>query len=248
MKKILAAALALLLHGALAAQHHALRIADTAEYVVDSYLTMLNADGLPKDSLLVIETLVTVHGSADTTLMRRWYQHPGMFRIEVEHNDYLQFAIYSNGAGRYRHFDPHGSTWTDITAEQFAHHLTGYDWRGPLYDWRGKGATLAWNGTTTLKGQPLQVVQVKGPEMFDRYYMFDPANKLLTLIIETDSDTASYRRVNPNRIDWKTIHEYTPVGPTLIPTLESFMRGGHITFLRSTVRLAPRDERLFNND
>ena len=52
------------------AQNHAFVIDDTAQYVVDRYLRLMAIDELPEDSLLVLETTVTMGG--DTTLMRRW--------------------------------------------------------------------------------------------------------------------------------------------------------------------------------
>lgn len=222
---------------------------DTAARVVDTYLALLNTDDLPSDSLLVMTTTVTQHGTTDTTYMRRWFTASGMARVEVEHNDYLQMAIYTNGTDRWRRFNPHTGLWEELDADRFRHHLQGYDFHSPLRQWREKGAKLTWSGTTLLNNQSLQVVKVEMPDMLDRYYMFDPANGLLTIIIENSPvSTESYQRGNPGHIDWKVYHEYLPVGTSLVSSLESFMRDGTLTILRTEAHLAPMNTDIFSRD
>ncbi|MBP3763399.1 MAG: hypothetical protein J6I49_05935 [Bacteroidales bacterium] len=222
---------------------------DTAAMVLDTYLRMLNHDGIPSDSTLVLETTISVYGTTDTTYMRRWFTAPDMFRVEVEHNGYLQFAIYGNGKDRFRSFNIHTREWEDVDQEHLMTHLSGYDFRTPLYRWREKKAKITWCGHTTLKGQRLQVVKVVMPGYFDRYYMFDPTNGLLTLVIETSPDSeASYQRSSQGRIDWKTYHEYLPIGEALVTSLESFMRDGQLTIMATTPRMEARNERYFNQD
>lgn len=232
------------------AQNHAFVITDTAQYIVDQYLRLLAFDELPEDSLLVLETTVILQGSADTLVIRRWYQPGERFRYEIWHDGKLLKGYLTNGDKRHRHYNRYDDTWTAATKEEVERDLRAYDFRGPLYRWREKGATLTWNGTTTLMDHTLQVVKVSCPDFFDRYYMFDPLNGLLTFIFESDKmmgeavNTADF----PSHIEWKSIHEYQPVGSSLIPSLESFMRNGNLTVLATTVHLEPTDGTFFNRD
>lgn len=221
---------------------------DSAQYVVDRYLRMLNFDGLPADSMLVLETTITFNRSDDTVHMRRWYAAPQQLRVEVWQDGKLQTGLNTNGKDRFRHYTFRNKGWESINAERFAENLKGYDFRGPLYRWREQGAELTWSGTTLLKGQPLQVVKVVCPGMFTRHYMFDPQNGLLTLIIETDEASPDNMPNRDGHIEWKAIHEYFPVAGSLIVSQESFMRRGALTILNTTARLTAVDPDLFNHD
>lgn len=229
-------------------QNHQDVPSDSARAVVDRYLGLLNIDGLPKDSLLVMETAITFYGEKDTIWMRRWYAVPGQFRVEVWNRGKLETGLVSNGKDRFRRYLPAYNAWESVSLEDFNKKLQGYDFRGPLYDWRGKGATLSWNGTTTLKGEALQVVKVNCPAMFERYYMFEPESGLLTLIFETDKLEDNYMPNNEGHIDWKSIHEYQPLPTGILPSLESFMRGGVLTILSSTTRFEPLNPEIFEKD
>lgn len=229
-------------------QNHQDLLGDSAKAVVERYLQLLNIDGLPHDSLLVMETAVTFYGEKDTIWMRRWYAAPEKFRLEVWNRGKLETGLVSNGKDRFRKYVPADEDWESIKKEEFNQRLQGYDFRGPLYDWRGKGATLSWNGTTTLKGEPLQVVKVSCPAMYDRYYMFEPESGLLTLIFETDNVYKGYAPHREGHIEWKSIHEYQPLTTGILPSLESFMRGGVLTIMSSTSRLEKNDLEIFEHD
>lgn len=230
------------------AQNHAFVIDDTAQYVVDRYLRLQAIDELPEDSLLVLETTVTMGG--DTTLMRRWYQPHGMMRVELFHGGERYDGFITNGDKRHRRYSRRSGSWDATSADDITDLLRGYDFRGPLYRWREKGATLTWNGTTVVDGHTLQVVKVVCPKMFDRYYLFDISTGLLTLIYETDREDDIPTEISPgsSHIEWKILHEYLPVGPALLPSLESFMRSGTLTVLSTTMHLEPRNDELFNKD
>ena len=233
---------------ALQGQNHLFVIKDTAAHVVDNYLRLLNFEALPQDSTLYLETTITFPGIADTFIMRRWHTRPQSFRVEVWHKDTLQTGLCTNGSARYRDYDPKSRLWNDLTPDRFHSLFAPYDFRGPLYNWRNNGVQLTWKGTTDYNGHPLQVVEVESPGMYNRYYMFDPTNGLLTLIIETDSLGPDF---NPNpmtRIEWKVMHEYLPLHESLIPSLESFLRGSTLTILATEHRLLEHDILIFNRD
>lgn len=234
------------LHG----QDHLLAVRDSAEVVVERYLQLLNFDKLPADSLLVIETTVTFPNVTDSVFMKRWYMPGGHFRVEVHQNGKLLTGLVSNGKDRFGRYNRRDATWEKIHVEELEESLLGYDFRGPLYDWRGKNAELTWEGYGTVKDQRLQVVKVSCPGFYDRHYMFEPESGLLVLVVETDimPGISEKAPLNQNHIDWKAIHEYQPLGTSLLVTQESFARNGQLTILTSTVRFEPADESIFNRD
>lgn len=247
MKHLLIAALSLvpLLAGA---QNHQFVIKDSASHVVNNYLRMLNIEALPEDSILYLETTITTPGSTDTFLMRRWHARPQMFRVEVWRGDELQDALCTNGAARFRHYDATEKRWTSLRPERFHDKMRGYDFRGPLHEWLYKGTTLRWKGSVDYNGVPLQAVDVSMPNMYERTYFFDPSNGLLALIIENDSLNSDFAPRPETRIEWKIIHEYLPIGESLLPSLESFFRGTTLTILATKPRFLPRDTHIFNRD
>ena len=96
-------------------QNHAFTIDDTAAYTVDRYLRILNIDGLPKDSMLVMETAITTYGSSDTIWMRRWYAWPGKLRVEVINGDKLETGLITNGKDRFRRYLTAYESWESIS-------------------------------------------------------------------------------------------------------------------------------------
>lgn len=232
----------------LGAQNHHFEIRDTAAHTINTYLRMLNFQALPEDSILYMETSITSPGSTDTLTMRRWFARPQMHRVEVFRGKELLTGLCSNGSDRFREYFPRYQYWETVTPDKFHEDFSGYDFRGPLHNWNNNGYEVIWNGTTEYKGQPLQVVKVISFSGYDRYYMFDPANSLLTLIIEELTVNGDTVPTQPAHIDWKIIHEYTPIGESLIPTLESFMRGATLTIMATTCRFLPRNNLIFNRD
>lgn len=248
IKRILIGVLVLVLGFQALGQNHQDLLDDSAQTVVDRYLDILNIEGLPDDSLLVIETTITFYGEKDTIRMLRWYAAPEKMRVEVWNQGKLETGLVSNGKDRWRRYLPAYESWESISQAEYYRKIQGYDFRGPLYNWRAKGATLTWNGTTTLKGEPLQVVKVRCPWMYERYYMFEPGSGLLTLIFETDNHEDNNPVHREGHIEWKSIHEYQPLEKGLMPSLESFMRDGVLTIMSSTTHFEKLDYQLFEHD
>lgn len=230
-------------------QNHQDLVDDSARIVVDRYLALLNIEGLPSDSMLVMETAITTSvNSRDTIWMRRWYVPGEQFRVEVWNGDKMDVGLVTNGKDRFKRYLRLDQRWEVTTREELYTKLQGYDFRGPLYDWRGKGAQLIWNGTTTLKGQELQVVKVICPNMYNRFYMFEPGSGLLTLIIENDERWDGKHAYTENLIEWKVEHEFQPLLLSLLPSLESFMRKEVLTIMQTSYRLEPIDDNIFERD
>ena len=221
---------------------------DTAARIVDRYLELMGNDRWPADSLLVMETKITTTGLADTIVMRRWYAPPQMVRVEVWNGKKMETAMCSNGKDRYRRYNPSLGYWVDVTSLLFFNLFSGYDFRGPLYNWRVQGGELTYKGPASVMGmEGLQAVQVAMPDMYTRYYFFEPTG-LLSLIVETAELDSTYADVAGSHIEWKFIHEYQRVCNSLIPKQESFMREGRLTVLETTAHMERLDTLVFNKD
>lgn len=232
-----------------AAQDHMYR-PDTAAMLVDRYLGIMNADAMPRDSMLTLETKIYTVGTTDTFTLKRWYAWPQEHRIEVWRPDgSMQTAFSSNGNGRIRMYKPDLGYWVDITADAFYDRLSGYDWRGPLYGWRVQNARLEYRGRVVAKDHgEMASVLVQVPERYDREYMFEPTG-LLAFIRETGNmDTSNYKPFEAARIEMKFMHEYQAVGPMVLPRVESFVRRGRVTVQTTEAAIVGRDEMIFNAD
>ena len=230
---------------------------DSAEAIVGRYLKLLNYEGLPKDSTLMLETTVTFHGSADTFTVKRWYAVPSMMRVEVWKGKKLSEGLCTNGSTRHREYSSRNGWWNDINHERFHEKLNAYDFRGQLFMWQMRGVKLSYRGTATAKGQQLYVVRAEQENNYPRLYFFEQESGLLVLMKEVDennddavSSTSQQvlRQLKIKPIDYKFYHEYLPVHQSLVPSQESFMREGLLTLMNTTARLVPRDNLLFNKD
>ena len=221
---------------------------DTAATVVERYLRLLNVEGYSEDSMLVMETTVTVYGSDDTLTLRRWFSPARKHRVEVWHKGQLQDGLIGNNEDVFLHYNAATKRWEEVSEQEFMTLASGYDVRGPLYLWRWRGTKLTWNGLTELKGSPMQVVKVETPGRYDRHYMFDPGSGLLTLIVESEHYTGNMEPMKGSHVEWKSCHEYLPVSTHLVPSLESFMRDGKLTILSTTAHLEPIKPRFFNRE
>lgn len=237
--------LALLLPMAVTAQ-------DSAEAVVGRYLRMLNYEALPTDSLLVVETTVSFHGSADTFTMRRYYAIPAMMRVEVWRGDTLTDALCTNGGSRHREYVRAAGWWNDVDHSSFHRKMDAYDFRGGLYHWKEHGTRLTYMGSATAKGERLLVVRADRDDSYTRYYLFEEQSGLLVLMQERDTDTINVnsplKMLRAKPIEYEVVHEYLPVGASLIPSEVSYMRDGLLTIMRTRAHFEPRNDLLFNKD
>ncbi len=216
--------------------------------IVERYLDIMNIKALPTDSMLVVNTQIIYPQSGDTMNMKRLYAPPQMFRIEVYDNKgLLQTGLCGNGGTRGYVFSSKFDTWRTVTSESFFERLSGFDVRGPLYNWQSNNAYLTYRGKTEYKGQYLDAVYYTAPGAFKRTYFFEESG-MLSLIVEEDSVDEGFSALRDAHIDWKCIHEYSVVGPAILPSLESFMRENTLTVMRSEMHLEKRDDQQFTQD
>lgn len=219
-----------------------------AARIVDRYLDILNIDALPKDSMLVLNTTITSPSSTDTVKMVRLYQWPQMFRVDVFNERGLENGLYSNGKDYFRYYSK-GKGWDYIPPEQFYLRLLGFDFRGPLYNWRMNNLLMGYVGKVdaTQKGSQLDAVRVEVEGMYTRIYMFEETG-LLSVIVELEDGADGERLLKHSHIDWKCEHEYGQIGESVLPVLESFMRSNELTVLRTEMHFEKRDDTRFNHD
>lgn len=223
---------------------------EEAARVVNRYLALTDLSQLAMDSMLIVETEVTLHGSTDTFLMKRWFAQPQMQRVEVWHSGQLTAALCTNGSNRFREYKPMLGYWEDTPPATFHEHLSGYDLHGPLHNWRERACQLTYKGEVLAKDSvKLLAVKVEAPGRYTRDYLFEPSG-LLVVILENGEmlNSTDYRHSSEARIEWKIIHEYQYLKPLLLPKQESFMRQGQLTVLTSHAHIAPRHNLIFNQD
>lgn len=221
---------------------------DSAWTVVERYRTMLNYSALPKDSMLVMETTVTYYGQPDTFVIKRWFTPSAMLRVEVWAGDSLTAGYCSNGSDRYREYSSYMAWWNDLTPEAFTRRMQPYDFHCPLHDIDTGEVTLTYAGRTTLRGHPLLAVRAEQKNVYTRYYLFEEQSGLLLFIIETDEMSNSTLMRQYSHSDWKAIHEYLPVGGSLIASEESYQRDGLLTIMKTKAHFEQVDNLLFNQD
>ena len=232
----------------------ALQAQDSAEVIVNRYLHLLNYEELPQDSTLVLETTITFHGSNDTFTLRRWFTPPTMMRVEVWRGNQQTDCYCTNGGDRHREYISRAGWWRDMDHSLFHEKIAAYDFRGPLYNWQLFGTRLTYKGVVMAKGQRLLVVSAEQRNNYTRYFFFDEQSGLLVLMQEKDETPVNnmndqvLRQVHTQPIEYKVVHEYLPMGKSLIASQESFMRDGLLTIMETKAHFIPRDNLIFNQD
>ncbi|MDO4217213.1 MAG: hypothetical protein Q4D03_03440 [Bacteroidales bacterium] len=227
------------------AQNHQY-IPDTAALIVDRYLRTMNVEAQRTDSMLYVETITVRRGHSDTTIMKRWFFPPQCMRVEIYQNGNRISGYRSNGRDVYRVFKK--GRWNTISPNDFFTESAGYDFRGPLYNWRINGVDLTYKGEWDYNGHPTYRVLVQDIFRYDRYYLFDQSNNLMFLADELPppADTEQKRLDALAHIDWRAVHEYLPFRAMVLPTIESYQYNGSLYIQYHTYSYLPVDMRLFN--
>ena len=227
------------------AQNHQY-IPDTATLIVDRYLRALNVEAQKTDSMLYVETVtVCREHPGDTMFMKRWFLPPQCMRAEVFEKGRRVVGYRSNGKDVYREFKK--GKWSTISPSEFLTLASGYDFRGPLYNWRINGIDLTYEGEWLFNNQPVYRVLVQDIFRYDRHYLFDKSNYLMFLADEIPpTEEKAKREQAAAPIEWRAIHEYLPVGEMLLPSVESYQVNGELFIVYHTYRYLPVDMRLFN--
>lgn len=222
---------------------------DSAAAAVDRYLAVLNYEALPHDSMLVLNTVVSYHGMPDTFYMERLYAYGEMHRVIVRNKaGEIVTGLCTNGTDRYREYSTHEGWWVELSPDIFADKLQPYDFRGPLYRWRERGIQLTYQGTSENEGHLMQTVKAEQLNRFTRYYLFDTENSLMVLFKEVNQAMTGSISMFGNPVDWKVLHEYQPLGASLIVRQESYLRNGVLTIMETEAHFTVRDNLLFNQD
>ena len=89
-----------------------------------------------------------------------------------------------------------------------------------------------------MEGNKVYRVAVSDPLRGDREYLFEQTSGNLFLTVKLPTIRKNTVVQTPD-VDWRAIHEYTPIGGFLFPTLESYQYKGVITIISSEIQLKP---------
>lgn len=225
-------------------------VMDSAEMVVSRFLKMQDINKLSKDSIIYMETYIYYRSKPqDTAVLKRWYMKPNLFRAELWLGDSLVEGCYTDGKRIHRELKPSMKMgWVDVTPELYYTDAEQYDVRGTLHSWRANGSELEYSGIWDFNGHPVYRILVKTPEKYNQYYLFEKESGMLFLIQETDerSEFSSHKvYAHP---DWHAFHEYLPVGPLLLPTIESYQVDDDMMYAYTKYRMIRADMTVFQEN
>ncbi len=246
MKKTVITSILLLLCCPLRSQNHQI-VPDTAELVVKQYLDLLNFDAVKSDSTLYIESYIYQQNNpSDTIVMKRWFMKPYSERIEVWHKDTLMNGFISDHQFVYKMYVASRHQWEKVdNISYYGNSASGYDYHGPLYDWKSDKCELKYDGTWSFEGHDVHRVFVRSPKKYDRYYLFDKESGLLFLIDELDTHHPDMPVIEDTHEKWRAIHEYQPMGTVLFPSIESYLYEGEVTLIFHKFRYLKNDKNLY---
>lgn len=231
------------------AQNHEYTV-DSAELVVKQFLKMQDFNKLSKDSILYMETYIYYKSNPkDTAVLKRWYMKPNRFRAELWLRDSLIEGCYTDGKEIHRQLNPTMKMgWVDVTPEFYYKDENQYDIRGALHNWKADGATLKYTGIWDFNGHPVYRVLVETPNRYNRYYLFEKESGMLFLIQETDERSEYSSHEVYSHPDWHAYHEYQPVGPLLLPSVESYQVGNDMVYYFSHFKIIAADMKVFQKN
>lgn len=204
---------------------------DSAAIVINSYLKKLGHDALNWQTV-DIKSVISFSNSSDTLIMERRFAFPEYSYVKISHKGETLSGLYSDNT-EFLQYDTARRSW-DVTSESdYLRMLAGYDIRGPLWNWENMSITAKFIGIGDFEGNRVYRVRVHDPLRGDREYLFEKNTGNLFLTIELPNNEQK------PAVDWRAIHEYTPVGGFLFPTLESYQSKGVITIIASKIQLKP---------
>lgn len=205
---------------------------DSAAIVINNYLKNLGHDALNWQTV-DMTSVITFNNASDTLLMERRFAFPEYSYVRVSQRGKTLFGLYSDG-NEFLRYDTTRLSW-DVTSEsEYLRQLSGYDPRGPLWNWENMSIEAQYRGISLMEGNPVCRVAVRDPLRGLREYLFElPSGNLFLTVEQQPADPQA------PHVDWRAIHEYTPVGDFLFPTLESYQSQGTITIIATRVELMP---------
>lgn len=216
---------------------------DSASIVVEHYNELLNHGTISNDSMLYIESMVMdAYHPTDTIFIRRWFVMPNFYRVEVFYRDSMILGIHGDGFMHYRQYDTVSLLWRDIKPDEFWDQMTGYDFHGPLYNWKKRGVELSYRGQWTFRGTPVLRVYVEDPDRFSRNYLFEKKSGLLFYIDELNTASEMLKPdAKTQHVNWRAYSEYIPLGKQLFVSVESYMQDNQVTVTHHSYRMIARD-------
>lgn len=225
-------------------------VKDSAEWVVDRYLQLMNLDALRSDSILYMETVIYYASSPqDTAIMKRWFLPPNRFRAELWHGDTLLEGTYTDGKRVFREYNVKTlDGWTRVAESRYYNVAPTYEFRGPLYNWRAQGGVLEYQGVWNFQGNEVYRVYMEAPERYNSYFFFEKNSGLLFLEQQTSHHSEYSNHQASVHPDVHGVHEYQPLGVSLLPSYESFQIEGDRLLYLTTFRYLPLNMDIFTKD
>lgn len=223
---------------------------DTAKVIMDRYADLMNTKAIRQDSILYMETYIYYRSTPhDTAIMKRWFLPPNRFRCELWHGDTLLQGVYSDGKTVFREYNYKIlDGWTRVAESRYYTLVPGYEFRGPLHNWRAAGSEVKYRGLWNFKGSEVHRVLMETPLRYNRYLLFEKESGLLFLIQETNEHSEYSSHQSYDHADWHAYHEYQPIGTVLLPSVESYQMGGDIVFHFTNYKYIPVNMRIFTSN
>ena len=206
---------------------------DSAAIVINNYLKNTGYDHLNWQTV-DIKSIISFSNGKDSIIMERRFAFPEYSFVKVSYKGSILFGLYSNNI-EYLMYDTAKHSWNITSENNYRRALSGYDIRGPLFNWENMVTRAQYRGISTFEGNKVYRVAVSDPLRGEREYLFEQSSGNLFLIVELPIE----RNKNTQEpiVDWRAIHEYTPIKDFLFPTLESYQSKGVITIIASKVAL-----------
>ena len=232
----------------LKAQNHQY-VEDSARWVLDRYVRLLNYEAFPQDSMLYIKSLIVEpYTDGDTLVMERWWMAPAFYRTELRRHDTLLTGYFGDGQYVFKSYNAEKRRWESIGMTQYYDETMGYNFHGPLYYWKTDGLETRYEGVWNYNSNQAYRVFVSSPDRYDRYYLFEKESGLLFLIDELDTYREDLRADSTKHVNWRAYHEYTPLGSSLFPTVESYMQGETMVVIYSQVGCRTPNKDIFKKE
>lgn len=212
---------------------------DSAAMIVDNYLEKMNYDNLNWQTVEAESLITNSLRPEDTIVLTRRFSFPQYSHVVLSYKGRILEGLFSDGT-TFLAYDTTERAWVVSSQTSYEERLAGYDLRGPLFNWKNRNVKLQYRGISTLEGNDVCQIFVEDPQRDYRNYLFERSTGNLFLIVERQSE-----RKKVQSVDWRAIHEYTPVGDFVFPTLESYQSNGSITVIATRINILPFNKNQF---
>lgn len=212
---------------------------DSAAMIIDNYLAKMNFDNLNWQTVEAESLITNSLTPGDTLVLTRKFYFPQYSYVVLSYRGRILDGLFSDGT-TFLAYDTTENAWIVSSQSRYEEKLAGYDMRGPLFNWKNRNVKLQYRGISILEGNEVYQIFVDDPQRDYRNYLFERSSGNLFLIVERQSERKKVRSV-----DWRAIHEYTPVGDFIFPTLESYQSDGSITVIATRVNISQFNDNQF---